>query len=115
MATLTTDSTSDMVRLCFIGLYSTVIAGIINHMARPRTRFIDVGTRYGRTTVVEELDGFKPRRLRMICDCGREHQSRFGDVWRGQVTSCGCLQQENLRRGLHGTHGLRDRPEYYVW
>lgn len=96
-------------------LYLTVFSSTIKDMARPRTRFIEPGTRYGRTVVLHELEGERPRRLKLKCDCGSEHLSHFGDVWRGQVTSCGCYRAEAIKRGLHATHGLADRPEYPIW
>jgi hypothetical protein len=82
---------------------------------RPRLRFIEPGTRYGRTVVVRELERENPRRIALKCDCGVEHVSFFGDVWRNQVTSCGCYRLEAIKRGLHATHGHFHRSEYAIW
>jgi len=62
---------------------------------------IKEGQRFGRLTIVEELD--RPdryRRFRCECDCGRITDARLDHLTGGKILSCGCYAQQ--RRTKHG-------------
>lgn len=53
-----------------------------------------VGLTFGRLTIIEELKDFTPRKVRCLCECGREITVSKTDVMFGHTKSCGCLQRE---------------------
>lgn len=80
--------------------------------------FIDrSGIRYGRLVVIERDNSFGPasRRNRTrwlcICDCGNFKIAKGASLYRGTLTSCGCLQKEVIG-SLNKTHGLSMTNDY---
>ena len=71
--------------------------------------------RFERLLVVGKAEKRKGQlRWNCICDCGNEAVVVGWRLRNGKTRSCGCLQKEtigNIRR----THGMRTRPEYYIW
>lgn len=62
------------------------------------------GQRFGRLRALAPTD--ERRRTSVVwrcqCDCGRECQVPSSQLIRGQVQSCGCLQDETRRRDITG-------------
>lgn len=54
-----------------------------------------IGDRYGRLTVIKEVEG-KPNKRYFLCkcDCGNEVTVYMGNLRNGQTKSCGCLRDE---------------------
>ena len=59
----------------------------------------ELGKKYGRLTVVEQvkIPGKKSAYWRCKCDCGGEKIVRGCDLRSGGTQSCGCLKRENVR------------------
>jgi hypothetical protein len=56
-----------------------------------------IGNKYGRLTVVEELETDTPQRLwRCKCDCGNEVNVHSYTLTSGHTQSCGCLRSESV-------------------
>lgn len=74
------------------------------------------GDRYGRLTVIEEVEpetGSRGRRFRRVtcrCDCGTLVSARLSNLRSKQVQSCGCVYIQ------HG-HAIRSArtPVYHTW
>ena len=78
-------------------------------------RLIDrTGDRYARLTVLERLPAKSKTdtnaRWFCRCDCGRSTVAYGGDLERGKVKSCGCLNAERIMQ-----HGMSQLPVYAVW
>jgi hypothetical protein len=78
------------------------------------------GTRYGRLTLVKEMepkikpDGRSYRWVECLCDCGETTYPSFRSIRRGGTKSCGCYNRDNAPfRGR--VHGLSSHPLYDVW
>lgn len=66
-------------------------------------RFLQVGQRFGRLTVVDPERKVRSGRnlirgALVRCDCGTEKEVVLGSLWRGATQSCGCLNSENRAR-----------------
>lgn len=81
------------------------------------------GTRFGRLTVVEEIDeyvspaGHRGRRFLLTCDCGNSKVALLGNLRKpNHTTSCGCYHQEvsSVVGKGNTTHGLSYEPLYAV-
>lgn len=70
-----------------------------------------IGKKFGRLTVLEEVDvirsGVKRKYLKCVCDCGNKKTVRRDSVRAGDIVSCGC------KRGK--THGMRNTRFYSIW
>lgn len=81
---------------------------------------ITKGDRYGRLTVIEELEtivrtnGKKQRNFRLKCDCGKVKDVYMEYFRYGQTRSCGCLALEVLKKRAI-THAMSSTPEYKSW
>jgi hypothetical protein len=67
------------------------------------------GRRFGRWTVLRQAgDAPKPRNNPWLCRCrcGTERPVQDGNLLSGKSRSCGCTSRK---------HGMRKRPEYYIW
>jgi len=68
------------------------------------------GKKFGKLTVIErsyEKDKQRGRFYKCICDCGRLHIGRAGDLKFKRVTSCfGCA---------HTRHGKSRTKEFHIW
>lgn len=55
-----------------------------------------IGERFGRLTVIEEIEPVRKivRRFKCRCDCGNERTAQMTDLTRGMIRSCGCLRKE---------------------
>jgi len=61
---------------------------------------ISIGQRYGRLVVIEEKKKIgKIYKARCKCDCGNEKDICIGHMKMGKIRSCGCLEDENRRKG----------------
>ena len=76
-----------------------------------------VGHRFGRLTVVREVEVIPPTKRRVVvtCDCGNSYEIGLHGLTRGNSTSCGCYQREVVTK-----HGDRPRntPQvrlYTIW
>lgn len=79
-------------------------------------RFITVGDRFGRWTVLK-LSGKKPSYEKIWlcrCECGAEKKVMHSGLTMGKSKSCGCLRRE-LKRPAYTTHGMTGSPEYESW
>jgi len=84
------------------------------------TREEQVGERFGRLVVVEEMEMKRrwQRRVLVRCDCGTEKGVRLTSLTSGNTKSCGCLQKELIAlRGLVHGHTARKviTSEYAAW
>lgn len=81
-------------------------------MARPIKNKIDVGSVFGRLTVLKHIG---KRRFECICTCGVLTVICGSSLWSGDTQSCGCLRDEKIAQ-LNLAHGhLRHHnmtPEY---
>ena len=70
------------------------------------------GKRFVRLVVLFEDGRNKAGSARWLClcDCGTIKSFNAYDLKRGDSTSCGCFQRENLI-----THGLSKHPLYNIW
>lgn len=80
---------------------------------------ISVGDKYGRLTVVREVEpkrsaGQVQRSVECRCECGVVKEYRFYSLRNGNTSSCGCLAREVAGSGSK-THGLSDTAEYGIW
>lgn len=75
------------------------------------------GIRSGRLTVLR-LDekcktlGRSRVRYMCICDCGKQVSVRADRLKNQGTRSCGCLNAERARKGLHRTHGMTGMSFY---
>ena len=61
---------------------------------RPKT-VIKIGSRYGRLTVIREVEKRKGfRYFECLCDCGKTKIISMGNLRKGTTKSCGCLHVE---------------------
>lgn len=67
---------------------------------------VATGDRFGRLTV---LDPAVRRRVKCLCDCGREHTATADRLVSGHTQSCGCL------RSAPRTHGMTNHELYPTW
>lgn len=56
-----------------------------------------IGQKFGRLTVVEDIPGTVPLKVRCKCDCGNEVILRKNDVMSSHTSSCGCLHSDRTR------------------
>jgi hypothetical protein len=75
---------------------------------------IKKGQRFGRLTVIREIEKKGNRRFKCKCDCGNECTVRLNSLRNGNTTSCNCLQKEVASK-IHTKHGLCTYPLYGVW
>ena len=63
-----------------------------------------VGNRYGKLTVIEQVESSSrgQRRYRCICDCGGTIIAFAGNLKSGQTTSCGCNKSPDLTGQVFG-------------
>ena len=95
-------------------------------MANGNSIKINQGDRYGRLTVIKEVESFYRkdskvrRRFLFKCDCGTFKEIVLNDVRNGRTKSCGCLNKEltlnrlNERERFH-THSESKSIEYRLW
>jgi hypothetical protein len=79
-----------------------------------RALSIKAGERFGRLTVLKEVDRIDGRRaFKLKCDCGKVCTKTLISLTMTRATrSCGCLFQEAL--GNRKTHGMSQTPTYAV-
>ena len=63
-----------------------------------------VGNRYGKLTVIEQVESSSrgQRRYRCICDCGGTIIAFAGNLKSGHTTSCGCNKSPDLTGQVFG-------------
>lgn len=73
------------------------------------------GERYGRLTVIGDVGVThgRKRRVRAMCDCGRETEVSAGHLRARTVRSCGCLKRDTNTKHGHASHARS--PEYHSW
>ena len=79
-----------------------------------------VGEKHNRITLLEEVEphitpcGTKQRRVKCLCECGREFVARLSGLVSDKQKSCGCLRRERcIERSTK--HGLYiEYPELYT-
>ena len=80
-----------------------------------KTIIVNAGDRYGRLTIVKELEPKPPHRVvECICDCGKSMVTVLNRLRTGNTKSCGCLHRESVIR-IRKTHGESKSPEYGSW
>lgn len=82
-----------------------------------RSTSVQVGMRFNRWVVLEDLGTAKPhyaRLWRCRCDCGTVGQIRHGLLVRGGSQSCGCFGAEQ-RNKANTTHGKSRSIEHRTW
>ena len=68
-----------------------------------------IGKRFGRLTVLKEIDNKSDssKWYLCVCDCGNTHKVRKTNLTGGNVKSCGCLAKEWRRTGnAHRKYGF---------
>lgn len=78
-----------------------------------------IGRKFSRLLVVSDgpdecVDKYGMRSSVCLCDCGKTHLVRNGNLKSGVVRSCGCLKKETMSR-IHKTHGKYKTREYARW
>jgi hypothetical protein len=80
---------------------------------------VQSGQRFGRLTVVAEIEpkrdrrGYPYRLAACTCDCGSKATARLGSLASGHTRSCGCLKRESA--GERPNRGLITHPLYATW
>ena len=78
---------------------------------RKRKKVTDIGQRFGRLTVLEEVEnnGEKGTYLKCLCDCGAVVIRKRENLMLGNTRSCGCLRHEtrkiNMKNAIHFVEG----------
>lgn len=83
------------------------------NMGRNKPPFMDLTRqRYGRLTVIREVERSPAGRRCWLCqcECGNMNTVQTSNLRSGEVRSCGCLHGHG-----HQTHGMSDSPEYKIW
>lgn len=81
-----------------------------------------IGERYGRLTVVKEIEPKfagkrRVRRLRIFeckCDCGNTKNVIMNNLRNGTTKSCGCLMIERTKE-TNTRHGMSHKRIYNIW
>lgn len=55
-----------------------------------------IGFKYGRLTVIEEYKEYTPRKVKCLCECGKEIVIVKSQLCNNHTQSCGCLQKERV-------------------
>ena len=73
-----------------------------------------VGTKFGRLTIMEVLDG---DRLKFLCqcECGETTSPATSQVLSGTTVSCGCLRKEKMRKAFFARKGNKKVSEMTIW
>jgi hypothetical protein len=74
------------------------------------------GDRYGRLTVIKEVEPtiLKHRNILCSCDCGNQKIVIFNNLRNSHTVSCGCIRNEKTsNRSL--SHGQSRTVEYKTW
>jgi hypothetical protein len=82
-----------------------------------------IGEKFGRLTIVAELEIVRyskstARKMKCICECGKEKDVLLGHLRSGKIKSCGCYNIEiATKRAIEiGTkHGLSKHPLYKTY
>lgn len=84
-------------------------------MGRPRILHVNPGDKFGRLTIIKEIDGTRySRRILCKCDCGKNKVVDLTALISGNTQSCGCLKKE-LVRAKNLTHGLSGSKLHHIW
>ena len=67
--------------------------------------------KFNRLTILERLPN---RKVRCLCDCGKETVTRLDRVKSGKTKSCGCYAVQVVKIRMT-THGMHDAPGYNNW
>ena len=81
-------------------------------------RKIDItGKRFGKLVVVREDGQDKRGEYYWLCkcDCGNEKRVSSYKLRNGNTKSCGCLQTEHRKTGIHKKHGMSNTKLYTIW
>lgn len=75
---------------------------------------VNPGDRFGKLTIIKEIDQITARRFLCKCDCGNTSIVRLNNLTGGTTKSCGCLHSEAIaaRNFEHGMCGTR---LYRIW
>lgn len=77
----------------------------------PKAYVINKGDRYGRLTIVREVERKGSKRcFECLCDCGAVTKVIVQNLAQGKSTSCGCYAKE-----INSTHGLSRTPVFNTW
>lgn len=86
---------------------------------------VPVGTKFGRLTVLRELDartspsGQRQRYFQTVCECGTVRNILLCSMRSANTASCGCLLKEMMSsdrwKESRRTHGLTRTPTYRSW
>lgn len=79
---------------------------------------MQVGDKYGRLTIIELLKGKSGRSGKAVCSCvcGKTTAVFKNNLKRGNTRSCGCLWEEEKKKGKHGAAiGGKVTREYRSW
>lgn len=79
-----------------------------------------IGQRFGRLTVIDRAENNKDGSTRWlcVCDCGGTANVSKGNLRKGNVRSCGCINKEisSVRmRKIRVTHGKSRTRLYRIW
>lgn len=80
------------------------------------TQPVSPGDRYGRWTVLSEVERLKSRRMFLArCDCGTERVVASTTMTNGTSQSCGCLRRERSGGKPRHGHSSQRTPTYHTW
>lgn len=73
------------------------------------------GIKYGKLTVLRHTGRNKVIYWECLCDCGKKHIARGGDLKAGRIKSCGCARYNSLikRNTKHGDS--KNNRLYRIW
>lgn len=77
----------------------------------------NVGSRFGRLTVIGFRRGAKATIYQCLCECGVECEADYSNVRSGNTKSCGCWKSEygRERGSSNTTHGMSYTRTYRIW
>lgn len=81
-----------------------------------RSKPIEIGQKYGRLTVVEQVGKAKNGTyvFRCVCDCGGEKDVHSSALRNNLTRSCGCLYKES-RKTCNSAHGMAGTTTHNSW
>lgn len=81
-----------------------------------RQRIDPIGKKYGRLTVLKEVERYNQvtRQVLCRCDCGTERVFRLPKLVYNRTKSCGCFRRD-FTIAKNTTHGKTQSPLYIRW
>lgn len=75
---------------------------------------VEIGSKFGRLTVVGLISDSKNPKAECVCECGNTATPQRGSLVNGRAQSCGCLKIEKTKARTIKT-GLSESSVYHRW